>query len=123
MTPIDYTKIAETAVTGMGSLEGHLKYFQDDVFGVGAICRAARDVCGGFRKSSRFITATLDPKGVWMETGWFSISRGDVDGTPRIEWQDGSSVIGSYYPDACDPIRVAATIAACYGERVFRAKD
>lgn len=97
--------------------------FQDDVFGVGALCRCVREMLEGKTKTAVFITAKHDGS-KWIRTGGFIFSYGTFDGIPCFRWGiNDSSVVATWYPDCCEPARVVGTIIGNYGPNIFRSNQ
>ena len=121
MTTFNFNKVAQTENEG---IPDNLQPFQDDVCGIGAICKAVSDMINGKIKTAGFITAKHNGHN-WEETGCFFFSfNPNFEGRPCFRWGlNESSIIPTWYGDNCDIARVVGTIAANYGSNVFRMKE
>lgn len=119
MAPLNRSKIKKTE----NDVPESVAAFQDDVHGVGAICRAVRECISGTCKAAVFITAKHNGM-EWEETGGFSFGVGYVDGKPCFRWNHGddgsSSIVATWYDDCMDPARIVGTIVENHGGNVFR---
>lgn len=117
---LNFEELQETSFPG---IQGRIRFFQDDVSGLGAICRAVQDMLDGKVKTAQFITAKCDNALGWLKTGSFTFTFDDVEGKLCFRWGIGeSSIVATWYPDCCDKARVVGTIVANYGCNVFRAR-
>ncbi|HQA80432.1 MAG TPA: hypothetical protein PLV96_06510 [Methanoregulaceae archaeon] len=117
---LNFEELQETSFPG---IQGRIRFFQDDVSGLGAICRVVQDMLDGKVKTATFITAKFGEAGGWFKTGTFTFTYGTFEGKPCFQWGIGeSSIVATWYPDCCDKARVVGTIVANYGCNVFRAR-
>lgn len=94
--------------------------FQDDVYGVGAIVKAVRDMISGKVNKAIFKQGKHD--GVnWVEVGGFMITLEKIDGKMCFR-HNNASIVPSYNPHSLDDAYVVGCIIANFGHNVFRQK-
>lgn len=103
------------------NVPGHVKNFQDDVYGIGALCKAIREMINGETDMVIFKTGNHDGF-KWVENSGFILTMETMNGV-RVFMEGNSSVVASHYgDDATDPARVVGVLVANFGSGLFRQK-
>lgn len=98
----------------------NVKNFQDDVYGVGAIVTAVREMIKGEATEAVFLTGKHDGMN-WVETGGFRLEIESFDGNKAFRVEN-SSVVHSQHPHAMDDAYIVGFLIARFGQNIFRQK-